>query len=154
MAKVTPSQPSPSEFRVRFVTSSLLRAASGSVTAFLYWQFDDFSFPGERWSDFAPVVLSWWIEALQDMHGSALLRFMDGPYFIQIRERRAKSALVECHEDRKEKGLVASYRVPMALIRNEIESAGQAAAVALQERNWHSKDIDHLLCLLGKLKNC
>jgi hypothetical protein len=136
------------DFRVCFEANSLHRGKSGAVTAFIYWQFGDSCFPGPRWSDFVVVVLSWWIESLRGTDEGKLFRFMDGPFFMKVSGAGASSVRVECYEDRKEQKLVGSYQVPVKRIHGEIEAAAKAVVHALQERNWTSRDLEHLAKLL------
>ncbi|MCG8419070.1 MAG: hypothetical protein MJE77_14135, partial [Proteobacteria bacterium] len=38
--------------------------ASRSITGDLYFDFDGFPFPAERWNDFVVVIIAWWLAAL------------------------------------------------------------------------------------------
>ncbi len=55
---------------------------------------------------------------------------------------------IDCFEDREGKGLVGSYRVPLDRVREEIVAVARAVVTACRERNWKSKDLEHLSGLL------
>lgn len=57
---------------------------SGNFTCTLYWQTESGDFPCEGWTDFAGVVLKWWVDAYFCVQSSAAeFIFMDGPYRIK-----------------------------------------------------------------------
>ncbi len=113
MAKVKTETVRPSDFRICFEPDTLLQTKGGATTAFIYWRFGSFCFPGPKWSDFVAVIPAWWIEALRKVDSTQTLRFMDGPYFMTTTRVGAADLKIDCYEDRADKGLVASYRVPL-----------------------------------------
>jgi hypothetical protein len=120
----------------------------GTITGFLYWQFGDFCFPDHRWSDFVAVIPAWWIEALRSLDGETKLDFMDGPYFMILTEVGDGYGSIECYEDRKTKILVGCYRIPIAQVKREVVTVASSIVVELQERNFGSDDLRHLIKLL------
>jgi hypothetical protein len=149
MAEIT-LEITPRNFRIGFHPETLLRTAEGATTAFIYWQFDDFYFPGPRWSDFVAVIPGWWIEALRGLDGPKELRFMDGPYFIRVSKSNDAHLSVGCYEDRAERKLCGSYVVRNDAVLKEVEATARDVVAAFQERNWNSEDIAYLKRLLSR----
>jgi len=94
------------------------------------------------------VIPAWWIEALRKPDEGVVLRFMDGPFFMRLTDARAGCWRIECYEDRKERMLAGSYRLPLERIREEVVGAARAVLVASQRRNWKSRDLELLNSLL------
>lgn len=59
-----------------------------SVTGVIFLRLHEEAFPGEGWSDFPVIILSWWIEAwlqfVQPSTRQAVWRFMEGPYYVAL----------------------------------------------------------------------
>jgi len=149
MAQVKTKTIKSSDFRIRFEPNTLLRTKGGATTAFIYWQFGSFCFPGPRWSDFVTVISAWWIDALRSLDKTQTLRFMDGPYFITATRVGTTDVQIDCHEDREGKGLVESYRLPLRRVRDELIGVSKAVVAALRERNWGSRELELLNNLVG-----
>ena len=68
------------------IDGPLVRTASGLVSGYIYFRSSDgWAFPEHQWSDFPVVVLQWWREAVQEESSDIVLRFMDGPFEVKIR---------------------------------------------------------------------
>lgn len=64
------------------------------------------SFPDGQWTDFAIIILHWWISSILEIHknenANFVLRFMDGPYYINC-YKQGKNVHMACIEDKKRK---------------------------------------------------
>jgi len=68
---------------------SLRTDGRNNVTGILFFSTKDGEFPDASWNDRVTVVLSWWCETLlafesTSIANKALLRFMDGPFSIEV----------------------------------------------------------------------
>jgi hypothetical protein len=66
---------------------------------------DNQSFPDNRWNDFVVVVLTWWLDSfdrgLREGPGCSFrLRFMDGPFWVDVLLRDLGRARFTFNEDR------------------------------------------------------
>ncbi len=66
----------------------LERSASGTILGVIYLDLDTRAFPDAQWSDFPVVILAWWIDAVGPLLSgptrSTELRFMDGPFWVEV----------------------------------------------------------------------
>lgn len=74
---------------IRFDEQTLKEYASRGSSLFFYihWQHEEAAYPGQNWTDFGAVLLSWWIAAAVSLwYGCKVetLLFMDGPYTLKI----------------------------------------------------------------------
>ena len=148
MAKMKAETIGTNDFRICFEADTLLQTEEGATTAFIYWQFGPFCFPGRKWSDFVAVLPAWWIEALRRSNSPQTLHFMDGPYFITATRVGNGDVQIDCHEDRAGKGVVGSYILPLARVQEEVVAVGRAVVAAFREKNWNSRDLKLLSDLL------
>ena len=62
---------------------------NSNVTGIIFLEDSGVCFPDNEWNDFAVVVLTWWINSVKELEkkeGKELeLRFMDGPYYANIK---------------------------------------------------------------------
>ena len=61
---------------------------SRNIIGGIYFKVEDEFFPQKEWSDFAVVILAWWIESIirgskSKINSSCELLFMDGPYSVR-----------------------------------------------------------------------
>ena len=136
--------------QIVFDEASLARGTgkSRSVTGVVYYDFSGFLFPAERWSDFIAVVVTWWLEALEKMgrgtEQEAVLRFMDGPYFLRLIAISDDIVLVKCVEDRSDAGVVHEEHVSLTDFRAQLQRLARQIAWACKQRGWESTDLDAL----------
>ena len=55
------------------------------------WEFDGLYYPEENWTDFACVIIGWWVSTvvkIMEGEDKASFVFMDGPYSIEVRYNR------------------------------------------------------------------
>lgn len=58
------------------------RTRGGALTGHVIVKIGNLSFPDSKWIDFFDIV-GWWADTIQTS-GTGILRFMDGPYEMQI----------------------------------------------------------------------
>jgi hypothetical protein len=110
----------------------------------------DVSFPSSDWDDFGVVILGWWLREFGDfMRGDqavAVLRFMDGPYEIEISRGTLSDACVVRCVRRQGEGRhdAVSCEVPADRILREIVRASRAVLAAYRRRGLWNKDCETL----------
>jgi len=119
-----------------------------SITGVLYFDFSGFFFPGDGWSDFVVVILTWWLSALERLERGVecegVLRFMDGPYWIAVAARDGDVVLLRCTEDRRGVGVVHEEQVSLSELGREVRRIAKQVASACQRRRIDSSDVDVL----------
>jgi hypothetical protein len=139
-------------------TDSLHQSSSRSrsITAAIWWRANETTFPAERWSDFAVVVLGWWIEAaleLLDCGGTTVFRFMDGPFGVRASAPSRSDTWVLGFErndkpwDRSPGQVIAARE---GIIRG-LHSAGVKMLEACEKKRIESPDLMSLRALLSRL---
>lgn len=80
--------------------------ANGTADVTFYLDINGQAFPDRQWTDFAIIVLHWWISAILEVRHSEnadfVLRFMDGPYYVNCC-KHGKDVHMRCIEDKKHK---------------------------------------------------
>jgi hypothetical protein len=136
--------------RIIFDESTLeqSRSASRSITGVLYFDFGGFAFPDERWNDFAVVITSWWLEALEKLdrgiEQEVLLRFMDGPYGIALSRQDGDVVLLRCTEERRNVGVVHEEYASLSEVSAQVRQLARQLAVACGLAGIESSDVDLL----------
>jgi hypothetical protein len=68
----------------------------------VYFDFGVACFPEERWKDFAVVITTWWLDAVQRLEKGidqeVELFFMDGPYHIVATRLSGDAVKLRCVE--------------------------------------------------------
>jgi hypothetical protein len=123
------------------------RSGFGSILADLSWHFGDVPFPSADWSDFALVVVGWWVLALvdhPDVHGAHFL-FMDGPHEIWFRRATRISVVAQCVTRRIERDIVVSrFAVDPSEVCREVLRVASDILRECDIRGWRSRDVDVL----------
>jgi len=136
--------------RIVFDESTLEQSdnASRSITAVLYFDFNGFCFPAERWNDFAVVIIGWWLGALEKLARGAerevILQFMDGPYWITLACEEGDAVLLRCTEDRRDAGVVHEEYADLSELRTQLRKVARQIASACGRRGIESSDVDVL----------
>ena len=134
---------------------------SSSAGDFTIWlTLGDTAFPGAGWHDFPPVILAWWAgevaELLRGDRRCAQLRFMEGPYFAEVRDGpRCEANVRLVRQLRTGEVVLGEGYVPAEEIGREIHRAGTAVLAAT---NAHDNDdarvlrasLDRLAAVLGE----
>src|SRR5437762_13221547 len=91
-----------SVFRLSLDISEAGRSGAGLVYAGMSLQFDGFTFPNAKWTDFVVVVLSWWAAASTRLISGKTyyeeMRFMDGPFLLEFKNATPGFWRVKCVE--------------------------------------------------------
>ncbi|WP_437905530.1 hypothetical protein WME95_45820 [Sorangium sp. So ce327] len=136
--------------RIVFDESTLEQGdnASRSITGVLYFDFSGYPFPGERWSDFVVVIATWWLDALEKLERGvdheAVLRFMDGPYWITLTRQDGNAALLRCTEDRRGAGVVHEEYIDLPDFAAQVRRTARQVASACHRSGIESSDVDAL----------
>jgi hypothetical protein len=72
-----------------------------NLVSTLYIAFGSVSFPEKNWYDF-PLILDWWLHELKEFRQgnqpTAVLRFMDGPFRVEI-SRKSTAVIAKFYRD-------------------------------------------------------
>jgi hypothetical protein len=138
------------DVKVIVAKHSLEQLESGSIFGRIHVNFETSRFPAEDWTDFAVVILSWWLDALSsDQPGIKQLTFMDGPYEVNI----SKNGELAEIRGFKAGSLIASC--PGANFQRFVQSVIVAAETCLNvacQRGWETKDTRKLETIVRSAK--
>ena len=144
---------------VKIKKNSISMSKYGSITGIIYYDFDDFQFPDKNWKDFIVVIVSWWLEVLDEILYSPIgfeceLDFMEGPQFILLKKSCENSLILECF-DRDFVG-TPNFSSEVSVdnfVNSLVFAANKLSNICLKE-NWLNDDIKNLRKSLDKLDNC
>ena len=125
---------------------SLEVSGRGWVTGVCFARIAAISFPGEDWSDFPVVILSWWLAQLREYSftGEATLEFMDGPFEIRL-IRYGSAATLQLVEKRvSSERLIHSCKADVPVVNSAIRGAALAVLEYCRSHGWSSPDVDEL----------
>jgi hypothetical protein len=124
------------------------RTATGLVYAELYLQVGELQFPDSRWTDFVVVVLSWWCEALHRLLAGVRepidVRFMEGPYLVEIGPLDQGRVHLVLVEDRKRE-ICCEAEVDARVLVRSVVSATDKTLKECRTRDCWSDDTGKLL---------
>lgn len=147
----------PAPFCVEIGEDSLRRSRRGAITGSVFIRVGALCFPEEGWSDFAVVILGWWVEALRGLeprHGAVVdLQFMDGPYWVRVAVVGPGVLRAECIENRRAEVVVHSDSVPANVLFDAVTDAAELLLGACDRRGWASRDVDTLRGGVRALRN-
>jgi hypothetical protein len=128
-----------------FDKDELHRSNRGSITAPVYFSFEDYFFPGNRWSDFVVVVLGWWLQSLakilEGRERTVEFDFMDGPVLIRVSKVTDDKLKLECINQRSIKEVVEyTCNVRSAVLRAELLKVARKVIDLCNENGWESDD--------------
>jgi len=151
-------------FQIRVNPETLHRSDQGPITCQVWIEVSGTSFPEESWSDFAVVILGWWIEGalrlvLEDSQSESF-PFMDGAFSFelaranggQFRVRLGRRCVGPGVKGGKLRGVVeriteesvqAGVVVSDDLVR-ELLSSSNLLLRECRQRGWGGADIDVL----------
>lgn len=136
--------------RIVFDESTLEQSSNANrpVTGVLYFDFSGFAFPDERWNDFAVVIASWWLEALERLErgieDEVVLRFMDGTYWVDLSRQDGDIVLLRCTEDRRNVGVVHEEYASLSEVSAQVCQLARQLASACGRGGIESSDVDAL----------
>lgn len=124
------------------------RSAAGLVCGGLYVQAGEFQFPDLRWTDFVVVVLGWWCRALSRVltgdRTPVEVRFMEGPYLVEIGPKSAQSIHLKLIEAGLSRRVHLEADAPMHILADSVLAAAARALAECEARGWWSDDEDEL----------
>jgi hypothetical protein len=128
---------------------------SRSITGVLYFDFGTACFPVERWNDFAVVITSSWLEAVQRLENGidheVLVHFMEGPYYVAATRLSGDQLRLRCIE-RRLRGEHVQHEelVKLGELGEQIRRLARQVASACFRAGMRSTDLDKLK---GQLPN-
>ena len=139
---------------------SLTISEHGSIWGEIRCRFSgDQHFPEARWTDFVVVVLGWWLESIVTLvdgrERNATIRFMDGPFKVNVFAKRLDSWGAELVEGRVA-GDQVLHRVefaPDSFIDSLIQASDETVE-ACAENGWTTDAIDFVLKQREQLIQC
>jgi hypothetical protein len=108
-------------------------------------------FPAKHWNDFPLVVLSSWImradELLVGRRRRVQLRFVDGPYSMNVSRSKTSPSLLEvcCVEDRLRIHQLVVVEVPCDELESAVKEAAARVTRYCRDRNYEGDDLAELL---------
>lgn len=136
-----------SSFLIRCDLSTLLKSDTGSITANVWVELGGYSFPDKRWSDFVVIVLTWWLYALNNLaRGAKLaeLRFMDGPFLLQLTPVDRDKCSIECMQKSLTTTVLGTGEGRILDLLTETERVAAEVLEASAEKRWHTPDLELL----------
>lgn len=128
-----------------FKKDELHRSKRGSITAPIYFSFEDFCFPEARWSDFVVVVLGWWVQALAKIvkgwETTVEFDFMDGPFLIRISKVTDSEIKLECvNQSSAIEVIEHSLIMCLSDLHSELLKVARNVMDSCDEFGWESDD--------------
>ncbi len=97
--------------------------ANETADVTFYLDINGISFPDSQWTDFAIIVLNWWISAILEIHqkenADFVLHFMDGPYYVNCC-KHGKDVHMSCIEDKKHKTTICECDIEFNELVHEL----------------------------------
>ncbi len=135
-------------FKLIHNSNTLYRSRSGSITAEIVIQIEDFLFPGKGWSDFIVVIFGWWwqaiTQALNSSKGVGSFMFMDGPYKVDVKKINEEQSELTFFEERRTEIIKHVSVVETNSIINELYRVSKEVIKSCDKNGWSSDDIDLL----------
>lgn len=119
---------------------------SKNIIGEIYFKVGDCYFPQYRWTDFAIVILYWWIEAItktvkSSKKTSCEMLFMDGPFEIKVRKYDNNTTLLKFIHDGK---VELKVNCNLKKLLSSIVSVSKNVINELDKRNWVTYDSEKL----------
>lgn len=129
---------------------------AGVVYAGLRLRLNDVLFPHAEWTDFAVVVLTWWVRAalrlLEPAPTRVEVRFMEGPFLVELQaQTRSTWRLKLVETARSSAPGVEATVAALPLLRSIVRTSEDALALC-RSRGWWSSDAESLDHALSSLK--
>jgi hypothetical protein len=133
------------------------RSAAGTVWGNIRLQIGEIGFPHMEWSDFVVAILDAWCRAalrlLQGEKGTAAVRFMEGPYLVELRSSAPGSWHVSLVDDVSRRRVRHSADIEIATLVHSILDASDLVMAACQKKGWWYRETDHLSAASAELRN-
>ena len=134
-------------FVIRCDLSTLRKSDTGSITASICVELDGYLFPNKAWSDFGVVILAWWLRSLNRLaRGDRLaeLRFMDGPFLLQLTAVDRNKCSIECMQESLTTTVLGTGEGRILDLLAETERVAAEVLEASVEKRWHTPDLELL----------
>jgi len=79
-----------------------------------------------------------------------MLRFMEGPYWIELSQAKGEYALLQCIEDDVSEKVVWENVVRLAELDAQVRDLARQVLIACREHQFASKDIDVVEAFLAE----
>ncbi len=139
-----------------FDLDTIEQSSSGSVSSVIYWEIDGYAFPEKGWYDFVVVLLTAWLNKLQELKamssgGSTRFFFMEGPFEVHC-EREGENVCVTFLERTiRDNKIEASYTIPLECLSKALFSCGKTVLESCRRLNIANDDARELKKLLTPL---
>lgn len=124
---------------------SLIRHTSGKITGEIFFHHDGICFPEEKWSDFPEIILNWWADEilalLDERSDKAILRFMDGPYYMKIKRTGLYEHTLEFYERDK---YTSEMPVDIRQLAISLKKCINKFLRVCKKNDWNGIEIDSL----------
>src|SRR5690625_1821260 len=139
------------EIDIKIITETLTLTKGNMITGEIYFWTQNDVFPEKEWRDFVVVIMTWWYDALIRLIESKQngieeeFEFMDGP--LLIKAVKVSEELLELNfikEMRSAEQIFFTINISMTNFKCALLKSGKELLIDLNQRNWHSDDIDEL----------
>jgi hypothetical protein len=134
--------------RINVVDQTFGLSTAGGVVGQVFLEVGQKRFPGEKWSDFVVVLLTWWCRALtRCVHGDSGpidVRFMEGPFLVQLSQVSRDVIHLELIEAGLKRRTILQDDVESQPLINSVLEASEQVLTRCQESSWWSPDADEL----------
>jgi hypothetical protein len=132
------------------------RSPAGLVWTGVCLRVGDLAFPDARWTDFAVVVLGWWVRVLLALIRGAKDRqevmFMEGPFSVEVQVTSNITWQVTCIERGPRRLTRAHAAIESRSLLDSAVQAGEGLLELCRSAGWWSTDADVLESGLHDLK--
>lgn len=139
--------------KIIFDPKSLRQSRMGAITAIVYLDFGHIRFPEERWSDFVVVLACWWLEAIRNLENNngkpAVLRFMDGPYWVDIARLEKNILRLQCTDEYVQFRVCHEHSSSLDELGRVVRQFAKEVLVACDMAGYRSHDVAHLRSCVG-----
>ena len=130
---------------IQIKVESLSKGPRGQIYGDIWIEVNGLPFPGENWSDFAVIILGWWLEYARLLHlkqeNSCIFSFMDGPYEFEIELSDNENWLVTLVERNFRS---SKFCFPARLFIQTLLDKGNEVLRECERHGWSSSDVDTL----------
>ena len=133
---------------------------SNNITGQIYLIIDEQSFPEKGWYDFPVIVLSWWLQSLENILNSPLgtsyeFGFMDGPFLVRGIKNESDALKLTFIKDRLdgEMELFTTICSIKQFKNSLVSAAAKAVNFVEQTKRWSTDDIQELKKLCRKVSD-
>lgn len=137
-------------------TTAVTKSERGSITAPILFRIAGQEFPSPSWTDFAVVVLAWWLDAMNTVvrkQSVGQLRFMDGPYWIELKQDKHSCWLLTAFEERSQPLAVVSTEIDIHKLSKSIVTTATKLLSSCKQQSWDTNDLQKLELVLDQSRS-